>query len=369
MKAEIIYLYAYDIAQEADLAAIESSLRGSAEWFDLGQLKDAPRAFPVYRPLAIRMNDLRAEGPSGFVTFHASVKLFSVGALSVKIRLPVECDSLSDLFQYRDLKFTDGSTMESHAHDMARQVFQKIQPQLDQPVDDLPQPEGYTVFWMGDFPGADADHGESDVWLKQHERDVAALLVGEPNPARLSRQEVEETLRYCYSYYTSDLAVVDWDAALLVESQEDCQDALYVMELANLQLEELQAYDRILDKALDKAYDDVERATRPLQVAARRRVLHDLRGIRMDVTNVSDEISNITKFFGDWHLARLYMGCSTRFHLKDWEQNVSQKLRALDSLYTMLQADSNNRMMMILEMAIVALFILDLIIIVWMGNP
>lgn len=370
MKAEILCLFAYDIAQEANLQAIESSLRGSVEWFDLGRLKDAPREFPVYRPLSIQMNDMTAEGPAGACRLHASVKVFSVGAISVTLRLPVECGDIRDLFVYRDLKFKDGSTLESRAQDMARQVFGKIRTELDMPVTELPMPEGYTVFWIRspDENGA-TPAPDSSAWLDRHRRDVAALLVGESDPARLSEQEVEETVKVRYSYYHHDLAVVDWDAALLVDSVEDYHDALYVMELANVQLEELRTYDRFLDRALDKAYDDVERAARPYQVGTRRRILGELRGIRMDVTKVADEISNITKFFGDWHLARLYMGCSTRFHLEDWERSVSQKLRALDSLYTMLQADSNNRIMLILESSIVALFVLDLVLIVWMGAP
>ena len=79
----------------------------------------------------------------------------------------------------------------------------------------------------------------------------------------------------------------------------------------------------------------------------------------MDMTKVSDEISNITKFFGDWHLARIYMGCAARFHLAEWENMVSQKLRALDGLYTMLQQDSTSRAMLLLDVAIVGLFVID----------
>jgi len=47
---------------------------------------------------------------------------------------------------------------------------------------------------------------------------------------------------------------------------------------------------------------------------------------------------------------------------------VVQKLRTLDGLYTMLQQDSNNRLMVILESAIVALFVVDLILLVMMGK-
>ena len=96
-------------------------------------------------------------------------------------------------------------------------------------------------------------------------------------------------------------------------------------------------------------------------------MLAELREIRMDLTKVADELSNITKFFGDWHLARIYMGCAARFHLRQWEDVVSQKLRALDGLYTILQQDSMNRVMLLLEIGIVALFVIDLVIIVVLG--
>lgn len=61
------------------------------------------------------------------------------------------------------------------------------------------------------------------------------------------------------------------------------------------------------------------------------------------------------------------MGCAARFHLAEWEGIVGQKLRALDGLYTMLQQDSLNRVMLMLEMGIVALFIIDLVIIAVLG--
>lgn len=48
--------------------------------------------------------------------------------------------------------------------------------------------------------------------------------------------------------------------------------------------------------------------------------------------------------------------------------SVIQKLRTLDSLYTMLQQDSNNRLMLILETSIVALLVIDLALLVLLGK-
>ena len=41
-----------------------------------------------------------------------------------------------------------------------------------------------------------------------------------------------------------------------------------------------------------------------------RGVQRELREIRVDFARLSDELTNITKFFGDWHLARIYQGLS-----------------------------------------------------------
>ena len=45
MKGEVIYLYAYDVAYEADLAAIAKTMRGGAERFRLGRPKTPPAIF------------------------------------------------------------------------------------------------------------------------------------------------------------------------------------------------------------------------------------------------------------------------------------------------------------------------------------
>jgi hypothetical protein len=114
----------------------------------------------------------------------------------------------------------------------------------------------------------------------------------------------------------------------------------------------------MLDEALERSYRDLgERRTR-----ARGDVLRELRDIRIDLARFNDELSNITKFFGDWHLARIYENVAARFHLADWHRSVDGKLKTLDDLYQILKYDQNNRWMLILEVTIVLLFIIDLVI-------
>jgi len=92
--------------------------------------------------------------------------------------------------------------------------------------------------------------------------------------------------------------------------------------------------------------------------------LQELREIRIDLARFSDELSNITKFFGDWHLARIYQNISARFHLADWHRTIDEKLKTLYDLYQLLNQDRINRWMLSLEVTIVVLFVLDLILLV-----
>jgi hypothetical protein len=369
MNGEVIYLYAYDVAYEADLAAVKKLL-GAAEGFRLGHMKDAPRNFPFYRALILHTVDMHLDGPCGPLTLSTTIKLFSVGAISVAVHVPIDCRRIADLIAYHDLQFRDKTTLDDRIREVAGRLLETVKPQLDTPVAALEPPEVYTIFCLNPPLGDGTAAGPSDSmedWLRQNQREVAALLDAEMDATRLSEQEVQDTMKHKYSYYHSDLAVLDWEAALLVDTPEGCLETVYILEAANLQLEELKVYDAKLDAVLDKAYDDVKAVARLHAIGRRQRVLANLRELRMDLTKVADELSNITKFIGDWHLARIYMGCAARFHLSEWEDIVSQKLRTLDSLYMMLQQDGMNRAMLLLEMAIVALFVIDLVIIVVLG--
>jgi hypothetical protein len=211
--------------------------------------------------------------------------------------------------------------------------------------------------------GPDGAEVSAEEWLAVHRRDVASLLTEEPDPTHLSEQESEESTTRYYSYYDHDIVVIDWDAALLVDEPRYLDETLYIMELANLQLAELEAYDRMLDDAVERAYRDL--AARRFSRWTGAGVQRELREIRVDLARLSDELSNITKFFGDWHLARIYQGLSSRFHLADWHRTIDEKLKTLDDIYQILQQDRNTRWMMILEVMIVMLFVVDILFIIF----
>lgn len=357
---EAVYIYAFDVAYEMIRAPIRELLGQPVAQFVVDVSKRTPRQLFFYRAQMVRLPPLERLGPNGPVRVERSIKLLPVGAISITVRVPFDVASLDDLVSYHDLKFSNASLYDE-VKQLADDVRRELRPFYIRPNERLSEEEAYTVFCIeSPLDLGDGRHMRSEDWLDQHRRDVAALLTQEENIEHLSDQEALESTGKYLSYYDHDLIVVDWDAALILDQKRNFDENLYIMELANLQLAELEAYDRLLDEAVERAYRDLaNRSTRN-----RRQVMSQLGEIRIDLARLSDELSNITKFFGDWHLARLYQAISARFHLSDWHRTIDEKLKTLDDLYQLLKSDHFNRWMFILELTIVFLFVIDLIVLV-----
>ncbi len=355
---EVVYIYAFDVAYEMTRQPVRELLGQPVAQFVVDASKRSPRQPLFYRPQMVRMPPLERLGPNGPVRVERVIKLLPVGAISISVRVPFEVQQVEDLVAYHDLQFSNGSLNDEVRH-LAEQVRAELAPYYVRPVKHLAEEEAYTVFCMeSPLPNEEGVAVNAETWLRANRRSVASLLTQEPDLDHLSKQEADESTGRFLSYYEHDLVVIDWDAALIMDDPRLFDETLYVMELANLQLAELEAYDRILDDSLDRAYRDLTK--RPPR--GRAGILQELREIRIDLARFSDELSNITKFFGDWHLARVYENISARFHLGDWHKTIDKKLQTLDDLYQLLQHDQTNRWMLILEVTIVLLFIIDLVI-------
>jgi len=328
--------------------------------FAVDASKRNPRQLFFYRPQMVRLPPMERIGPLGPVRVDRIIKLLPVGAISISVRVPFAVSHFEELVAFHDLQFSNGA-LSDEVRRLAQEVTSELRRHLIRPLPQLLEEEAYTVFCIAS-PVLDGDNRpmKAEHWFQTHRRQIAALLTQEEKVERLSKQEAEESTARYLSYYDDDIVVVDWDAAVLVDEPRDFDETLYLMELANLQLAELEAYDRLLDDALERSYRDL--GERPLR--SRGHTLRELREIRIDMARFNDELSNTTKFFGDWHLARIYDKISSRFHLADWHRSIEGKLKTLDDLYQILKHDQNNRVMLWLEIAIVLLFVIDLVILV-----
>ncbi len=360
LRGEVVYFYAFDFAYDMRRAPLATLLGCPLEPFRVDARKRAPRGQVFYRPLMARLPALHLHAGGKPVRLEPSVKVLGIGALSVTVRAPLAARTVEECASWHSLQFDDGTTLEQWVLEMVEKARAELAPLAIRPHERLPEAEAYTVFCLD--AASQALGPDAPAWLENNRAAVAGLLMSEPDAGMLSSQEVAESTSRWLSYYRHDLVLVDWDAALVIDRAADFSETLYVMELANLQLQELEAYDAFLDESLERAYRDLG----PKGSGRRRRVLHEIMELRIDLARFSDELSNITKFFGEWHLARVYETTADLFHLADWHRAIDEKLRTLDSLYDMLKQDQNHRIMVWLEAAIVLMFVID-IVLIFMG--
>jgi hypothetical protein len=352
VKGEVVYYFAFDVANELLAETVQRLLGDRCARYKPHSRHAAPSHGSLSPPLAITP---RASPPAlKGVPTQLEIRVYEFGAISVVLRVPFEVAALGELSVFHDAVLADGRKLEQMAVSICAEVCREIQAALIRPSEPR-EPETYTVFCLHDLGGA----ADTERWLGEHRPDVAGLLLNR-SPARLSTSQIDEALRQIRSMEKTDAVVLDWDAALVVDLGGHADDLLFVIELTNLQLEEFRQMDRALDLFMNQAYADLEhRSIRLFGKSAA--VLRKLRWFRIDLAKLADEVTNTTKFFGDWHLARVYLAARERFHLDQWRDSVEERLAQIDQLYNLVSSEVSERRMFILELIIGLLILIELL--------
>jgi hypothetical protein len=354
MKGEVVYLYAFDVANEIETPRVREVLSAKPFPYEIRMDRTLPKDMPLYKPLAIEPPPLAAKLLGQ--TVRPLIRLYDVGVVTVMVRVPIAAERLGEWASHHRPVLDDGRTLDAVAQEYCREVCRSLESLMIGQAEEVLPPEAYTVFCLTDLDG----ERDANRWLAAHRREVAGLLAETP-AENLSEAQVDEVLRIHRSFENTDLAVIDWDAALVVDLAGYVDDVLYALELANLQLEEFRVMDGRLDRYLEKAYKDLERP-KGGGFGRASGSLRRLRRLRMDVTKLADEVTHITKFFGDWHLARVYLGARDRFYLEEWRKSVEKRLAQLDQLYNVVHGEMNEQRMLVLEIIIVVFFAVDLLL-------
>jgi len=353
LRGEVVYLYAFDVANEIRLERAAELLGSQSQPFAARGDRPAPRDVPLARPLCVELPPLATQLRGS--PLQLFVRVYEVGVISVILRVAVAGDTLAEFAPFHTPTLDDGRLLDALAREQCEEVQRRLADSLVSANSET-EPEAYTVFCLTHLGKA----RDTNKWLAERSREVAGLLTETPCE-RLSESQVSEVLRLKRSFENTDLVVIDWDAALIVDLDGYAEDVLFVLELANLQLEEFRWMDSSLDRYLERAYVDLGRR-RWWRFGYMGSVLETLRRLRVDLTKLADEVTHTTKFIGDWHLARVYVLARERFHLDQWRASVEQRLAELDRLYTLTRGDVYERRMLWLEVIIVIFFAIDLVV-------
>jgi hypothetical protein len=353
-------LFAYDVAPSIDLAAVERQT-AAAEKHRAFQARRRVPAYFEYRPAPLRLALERPSMSVGpFLTEPAvETVLYDFGAVSVTYPIRLT-GSLTDLVTLSD-ELYDNPVLSQDARRSVEELLKALRPPISHShVADLM--EEYVVFDIQRF----TPPSEPSRLLAEHALTVAQILRSERR--LLSEQEIEDATSARVSVGRDDLALIDWNTALLFGPM--AEDVRAVLEFANVQLLELRYLDRLLDETLERSYGLLGRR-RWQRMALMRSYESDLRRVaqlQVDNTVLFERVTNALKLLGEQSVSRTYRLVAERLYLDEWDASVTRKLKTADNLFHTLADWAATRRVELLEWIIIILIAVSIVIPFLLGS-
>ena len=355
-------LFAYEVGLAIDLDRAEERITSLKERARIRHKRRAPSYFE-YSPAPLRVAqeaDAVAIGPFATIA-SVDILLYDFGAVSVSYKIPLRGPFASLLTLSEDLY--ENATLLADSRWRVEQLIADIAPAITRPaIASFVEP--YAIFEIA----ALEPPLPPDALYAEHAQEIAQILRAER--AVLSRDEVRDAIGHRLSFGADDLAIIDWEAAILFDREaEDVRD---VLEFANVELLEMRFLDQQLDVALEQAYETLPRQTwwRLALPGASGPDLRRIGTLQVESAVLFEGVNNALKLLGDQYLARVYRLVSERFHLADWDASILRKLETLESIYQKMSDFAGTRRMEALEWIIIVLITLSIVLpILGGGHP
>jgi hypothetical protein len=248
--------------------------------------------------------------------------------------------------------------LEEEARKYMRRIKKELSQTMTNPREHSEPFESYCIFYVMEF---EKERSVQNL-LNRHQKDIARII--KPDLRQLSNTEIKESIQNNLSYYADDLVIIDFNASFIYDKNLTF-DILDVLEFAVINSLELTYYDSVLDKSLESSHEDISNLKRQNMIFSINpygKTLQNLLQVKLDVSDVIDKMSNSLKLIGELYLAKVFSKATKIFYLNAWKASIKSKLKTITSTYEMLSSRQTNRQMVILETAIVLLFILDIIL-------
>jgi hypothetical protein len=341
--------HAFEAARAIDLDAAERRVRGAGRAGLAAGERNVGGADIEPRPL--RLSVACAPVACGGHSSEASarVTLFDFGAISVRLDIPVAGDPASLPALARAA--VGNAALLDAARRVAREALEAAGPAAER-AQLADRAEDYAVLALAPADG--------DPRAVLPDGLLARILRAEEG--ELSAEEIRDATAAAVSYSPADAAIVDWNCAVVLDRRPE--EALAVLEFANVELVEMRFLDDRLDRALDEAHRTAAESLRGPRILAVRTIRNARRiaELQLDAAGLYESVNNALKLFGDQWLARLHDAATRRLRIEDYERSVLRKLEALDSVYGKLRDRQVQVRAEILEWIIIALIAVEILL-------
>ncbi|GIX44206.1 MAG: hypothetical protein KatS3mg130_0614 [Candidatus Sumerlaea sp.] len=347
-------LFAYDVGMLIDLDAAEARITEVAQRGGLKHKRRAPIYFE-YRPLPLRITrrvpNFAIAGFRSEATIE--VTLFDFGAAQLSYTIPISGDL--EALHALSMALYDNVLLLSDSKQQLEQILAMVAPAVTRPrISDFV--EDYFIYELQ----LEDPQPPLDEVVQTHAHKLAQILRAEESP--LSAQEVADALSVRMSFTPSDLALIDWGAAIVFD--QDAEDVRTVLEFANVELLEMRHMDQELDDALEQAYTMLSGPALPWwqRLFHPHSAMEKIAQLQVDNALLFESVNNALKLLGDQYMARVYTNAAKRFHLADWDASILRKLSTLESIYEKITERVASQRMELLEWIIIVLIALSIVV-------
>jgi len=348
--------FAYDIGQQIDLDRAQERCSARAER-ELIKHEHREPSYLQFRPAPLHVEEPCPPVEVGGFATDGTVEatLYDFGAVSIAYRIPIDGHELDEL---RGL----ASELDENPR-LQNESVRRVKAWIERLGDAVRSPrlaelvEDYAVFHVRQWTPASDPSGIVD-----GRRDLIARTLRAERDS-LRENEVADALQFRIAYGPRDDLVIDWNGAFLFDALG--QDALSVLEFANVELLEMRYLDDRLDEALDRSYAILRArggSTWRLRRDDLRENLRRVAQLQLENALLFESVNNAIKMLGDQFLARVYRLAARRLHLDDWDTSILRKLETLDSIYAKLSDEQNSRRMELLEWIIILLILVSIVL-------
>ncbi len=167
-----------------------------------------------------------------------------------------------------------------------------------------------------------------DKWLNKNAVALATFIRSQRDT--LDKAEIEEILMSRTHYSAKEVTVVDWEGAVIIAPNADYQSDIALLKIGNYQLLRYRMLDKSIELMLDKINETFfqnKKRPRPTRGMIRQIAEH-----RLEMMLGFERAEQNMLLIGDWYTANLYEAIHDQFYLKDWKENVKNKLDNLENI-------------------------------------
>jgi hypothetical protein len=354
-KGTILVHRVFDVSGEISLARVETLL--SSDSGPRLKFSTNTRKGVIIKdsPLKVDLGEVTLEIPPGRLPARVFARIWNYGVISVTLEI-----SIRPGMEWDELVKTASGLEASDEVDriaVARKdaLKKRIMPALTNPTE-WEVFEDYITYIIEKAPGIENPKEFTE------KVDVAALILAE-DKEHLSAESKSFIVDSAIQYSSSDMAIIDWNSALLIEpdGQRDVAD---VIEFSLTHLLEFRYYDEMLGLKLDELYDTMEEKRESVINLFRNfyaDIAEDSSRKYMEFSEFLGRVENSLKTVGDPYLAVVFRASALEFHFDDWRKSISRKMETLAQISQILHGEVNTRRSHWLEIVVILLIAIELI--------